>query len=374
MKTGAEQTQSRVCTRCVMDTTDPDIRFDENGVCNHCVHYKVLFEKKHAAGEYSQACLEKIISRIKESGKTKDYDCVVGLSGGVDSSFVAYQARRLGLRPLAVHFDNGWNSETAVRNIENIVGKLELDFFTYVIDWEEFKDLQRSFFKASVIDIEMLTDHAITAAMFNIAKEHGIRYVLSGNNLATESGMPRSWIWRKQDLTNIRAVQDRFGTKEIRRFPVLGIWRWIAICGGFGHRHVELLNHMDYKKNKAMSVLEKEVGWRYYGGKHYESVFTKFYQAYILPEKFGIDKRKAHLSSLIRNGEVTRDQALEALQTPLYGPDELRNDKLYVLKKLGFSEKEFDEIMKTPPRPHDYYASDEKIYRMLRRARSIIGK
>ncbi len=277
----------------------------------------------------------------------------------------------MGLRPLVVHFDNGWNSELAVENIRLLVDALGFDLHTYVIDWPEFKDLQRSFFQASVVDIEMLTDHAILASMVKLARQFKIRHVLSGVNFATESGMPREWLWFKQDLRNIRAIQRRFGTKKICSFPTCGNWRWRLISATGRLEFVEPLNHIHYRKDEARKTLEEKFGWRYYGGKHYESVFTKFYQAYVLPEKFGIDKRKSHLSSLIRSGELTRKEALTELGKPAYDPEEFRIEREYVLKKLGFSEEEFEKIMGEPVRSHADYPSDDDYEWLLRPFRGL---
>ncbi len=358
-----------------MDTTDPDIVFDSNGTCNYCNEVEILFNKTKRTEEESARKLNEIIGKIKRDGEGKEYDCLLGISGGVDSSYVAYLAKQFGLRPLTIHFDNGWDSELAVSNISKLMQILNFDLQTYVIDWEEFRDLQRSFIKASVIDIEILTDHAIMAAMFKIAQEHQIPYILTGVNDATENGMPKSWVWSKRDLKNIRALQKRFGTRTLKSFPTLGTWRWIFIKY-FSNKYefVDLLNYINFRKEHAISVLEDKVGWRYYGGKHYESLFTKFYQAYILPEKFGVDKRKVHFSSLIRNKELTREQALEELAKPLYDPISLKNDKEYILKKLGFTNEEFNGIMNEPPRPHDYYPSDHKMVKILRYLKKLLTK
>jgi len=356
-----------------MDTTDPDICFDSNGTCNYCNEVEIQFNKM--TEEESTRKLNAITEQIKRNGEGKEYDCLLGISGGVDSSYVAYLAKQLGLRPLTIHFDNGWNSELAVSNISKLMQILDFDLQTYVIDWEEFRDLQRAFIKASVIDIEILTDHAIMAAMFKIAQKYKIRYILTGVNNATENGMPKSWVWSKRDLRNIRAIQKRFGTRPLKSFPTLGTWRWIFIKY-FSNKYefVDLLNYINFRKEHAISVLEDKVGWRYYGGKHYESLFTKFYQAYILPEKFGVDKRKVHFSSLIRNKELTREQALEELAKPLYDQVSLKNDKEYILKKLGFTNEEFNGFMNEPPRPHDYYPSDYKMVEILRYLKEKLTK
>lgn len=362
----------RMCSRCIMDTTDPDIEFDANGICNHCREYDEVARRKLFSGNEGERRVQEIANQIKEYGKNKEYNCVLGLSGGVDSSFVAYHAKRLGLRPLVVHFDNGWNSEISVKNIENVIRKLDLELYTYVIDWEEFKDLQLSFLKASVVDIEMITDHAITAAMFNLAKERGIKYILSGTNLVTEGIMPQSWVYAKWDIRNIRAIQSQFGTKKISEFPVCGLIDMLAMKYLRRYRYVEVLNYVDYNKKEAMEILDREIGWKYYGGKHYESVFTRFYQAYILPKKFKIDKRKPHLSILICSGQMTRDQALEEIKKPLYDPEELEEEKEYVLKKLGLTEQEFQEIMELPVKSHLDYPNGQWIHKLLVRLRRLV--
>jgi N-acetyl sugar amidotransferase len=347
-----------------MDTTAPEIEFDQNGVCNYCKGH----EEKVASTPFSKGdadeLLKQLVARLKAE-KSGEYDSIVGLSGGVDSSYVAHQAVKLGLRPLAVHFDNGWNSELAVKNIEQIVKRLKLDLITFVIDWEEFRDIQRSFFKANVIDIEMVTDHAIFAAMYQIANKHNIRYILSGTNAATESITPSAWYHFKFDLRNLKAIHKRFGKLPIKRYPTLSVWEMAWNHYIRGAKSVSLLNYLPYRKDEAMQILEKELGWQYYGGKHYESIFTKFYQAHILPEKFGVDKRRIHLSDLIMNGEVTRQEALEELEKPIYDSFQLEQDRDYVGKKLGFSKEEFSDYMVAPPISHYTFPSYAKLAQRL---------
>jgi N-acetyl sugar amidotransferase len=355
-----------------MDTTDPDIQFDAQGVCNHCRRHDARMSAVPFRQPDAEARLQGIAARIKASKRGK-YDSIMGLSGGVDSSYVALLAKRLGLNPLAIHFDNGWNSELAVKNIEHIVRKLDIDLETYVIDWEEFRDLQRSFFKANVIDIELVTDQAIFACMYRLAASHGIRYILAGSNVATESVMPRKWLHMKWDLRNMRAIHKRFGTLPLKSFPTLSIWKMGYFRYLRGIQTIDLLNYVPYDKTHTMQTLERELGWKYYGGKHYESQFTKFYQAHILPVKFNVDKRRCHFSNLILNGEISRDQALEALHAPLYDPNDLERDKSYVLKKLGFSRAEFDEYLAAPPVSHDHYPSHARIAERLLELRRSLG-
>jgi N-acetyl sugar amidotransferase len=362
-----------------MDTSDPDISFDAAGLCNHCRQHTGIVPALQARAR--SGGLEQLASRIKEAGAGRDYDSVVGLSGGVDSSYVAYLAREMGLRPLAVHFDNGWNSELAVENIQRVVEGCRFDLQTYVINWTEFRDLQRAFLKASVIDIELLTDNAILGALVNLTVEHKIRFVLTGANKATELGIPSAWVWNKTDWRNIQAIHARFGSVPLRTFPHLSAARWLAIRGARrGMEMVEPLNLIEYRRSEAAATLAREFGWRDYGGKHYESIFTRFYQRHILPVKFGVDKRRMHLSSLIRNGELTRQEALARLEQPLYAPDELAMERDFVLKKLGFTDEEFEEIMSAPPIAHDAYASDGRwvdalrsLYRLAQRTRARAG-
>lgn len=355
---------TQICNRCVMDASVPDIKFDLHGVCNYCKEHemKVSMTPFHRGG--AEEKLSQIVNKLITE-KNGQYDSIVGLSGGVDSSYVAYQAVKLGLRPLAVHFDNGWNSELAVQNIENIVKKLNLDLITFVIDWSEFKDIQRSFFKASVIDIEMVTDHAIFAAMYRIAKKNKIRYILSGTNSATESIMPAAWQHFKFDLLNLKAIHKQFGTVPIRNYPTLSVWEMAWNHYVRGAKSISLLNYIPYRKDEAMRILKEELGWLYYGGKHYESIFTKFYQAYILPEKFGVDKRLIHFSDLIMNNEMTRDEALIELAQPRYESSKFESDRDYVCKKLGFSKEEFADYMVASPVSHYSYPSYAKLAQRL---------
>jgi len=342
-----------------MDFTDTNIKFDRKGVCNHCTDAEKKIHKYQMSKSDGEANLKRLFNKIKKS-QTGEYDSILGLSGGVDSSYVAYLAKQMGLNPLCVHFDNGWNSDIAVKNIRNIINVTGFDLYTYVIDWPEFRDLQRAFFKAGVVDIEMLTDHAIFASLFKIRKAHNITTVLSGTNYTTEHGMPRTWSWSKMDLKNIKSIQKRFGEMKIKSYPTMNTFYWLLMRQfNIGGTFEEPLNQINFKKGEAMALLTKEFSWQYYGGKHYESVFTKFYQAHILPTKFGIDKRKMHLSGLIRNSEISRQEALSELNKPLYQEGELKRDKAFVLKKLGFSEKEFDLIMLEKPIPHDVYPTDQ---------------
>jgi N-acetyl sugar amidotransferase len=346
-----------------MDTTDPEITFDEEGISNHWYEYRETTRRQLLPADQARVKLDRIIDLIKKAGRRRSYDCVLGLSGGVDSSYLAHLAVQFGLRPLVVHFDNGWNSELAVSNIERLVKELNLDLHTFVMDWPEFRDLQRAYFKASVVDLEVPTDHMILGALYQLARRHSLKYILSGTNLVTEAILPKRWYYPKFDLVNLRDIHNRYGTRPLRNLPALGFWQMTYYNQLRGIKSEALLDLVDYKKLAAKALLTERYGWRDYGGKHYESVFTRFYQGYILPYKFNIDKRKAHLSTLICSGQLTRSQALEELAHPTYDPAMQLEDKRYVAKKLGFGDDEFEAILRLPNRRHEEFATDTKLRR-----------
>ena len=333
-----------------MDTSAP-ISFNQAGVCNYCLSYdnnEALIEKTQC---YSSDKLHQKINSIKKQGKKSAYDCILGVSGGVDSSYLCHLLREWEIRPLLVHFDNGWNSELSIHNIQTLVEKTGFDLFTYVTDWEEFRELQKAYFRASVIDVEVLTDHAFMATLFRKANEFNVKTVVIGQNRTTEFAMPDGWNFTKWDLVNIKAICDRFSSVSIQKTPIYGAFSSYSK----DINYFEPLQYVEYHKERCQQLLEREYGWRRYEGKHYESIFTKFYQAYYLPEKFGIDKRKVHLSNLIWSGQITREEALEEIAKSLYTPQELEVEKKFVLEKLGFSEREWDAIMHAPPVPHAAY-------------------
>jgi len=365
----------KICSKCILDNIDyPGIYFDGFGICNMCKAYDEISAKHQLPHEVKEGNLIELIREIKEKGKNHEYDCILGLSGGVDSCFVAYKAKEYGLRPLVVHLDNGWNSELAVMNIEKIVKRLGFDLYTHVINWNEFKDLQLSFIKASVIDIEILTDHAINAILYKMAANKGIKYILSGENVVTEGRLPPNWVHYKNDLINIKDIQKKFGKLPIRTFPTMGLIKFIYYKRIIDIKSIPLLDYIDYNKQKAKETIINELEWRDYGGKHYESVFTRFYQSYILPVKFHADKRKSHYSTLICSGQLTRNEALGLMAQPVYEKDKLKEDKQYVLKKLGLTETEFDNIMQEPIREHTDFQSVINYFNKLSVLKRIIKK
>lgn len=347
----------RVCSRCIMDTTDPDIVFDGDGVCSHCHRYRSLVTSPRHTAKRQPGALDRLVAEMKEAGRGRRYDCVIGLSGGVDSSYVAYLCKSLGLRPLAVHLDNGWDSEVAVGNIERLVDRLGLDLHTVVLDWESFRDLQVAFLRASTPDCEIPTDHAILASLYQAAARFGVRHILSGHNRATEGGGVPAWSQGHGDWRYIRSVHRRHGRRRLRGFPHYGPLRFARYALVQKIRWDTLLDYVDYHKEDAMRLLQREVGWRPYAAKHGESTYTAFYQDYILPRKFGFDKRRLHLSSLVWSGQLSRQEALERMARPAAPERELERAKRYVVKKLGLSPEEFDGLMAQPPRRFEDYPS-----------------
>jgi N-acetyl sugar amidotransferase len=358
----------QICSRCVMDTTDEEIHFNAEGVCNHCVDFETLQKPQILKGYEGRQALDTYVAKIKADGKGKAYDCIVGLSGGVDSSYVAQRVIELGLRPLAVHVDTGWNSELAISNIEKIVHALNIDLFTTVVDWDEMRDLQLAFLKSGVANCDVPQDHTFIAVLFNLASKKGIRWVISGHNLQSESILPESWGYISIDSKHLHSIHKKFGTRRLKSFPTYSLfeytfwWPYVRKI-----KILKILNFEDYRKDQAKQLLMERFGWRDYGGKHYESRFTKFFQSYYLPTKFGYDKRRAHLASLVVSGEITRSEALEEILKPPFDPDEAKQDKLFVAKKLGVTATEFDAILAGPCKSYlDYPSNAARIDQLLR--------
>jgi N-acetyl sugar amidotransferase len=344
-----------VCKRCIMDSTDPVIKFDSAGICNYCTSY---LQNDFTYNSDKERQLQLVIDEIKHAGKGKKYDCIIGVSGGVDSTYVAYEVKRRGLRPLAVHLDNGWNSELAVSNIQKCLEKLKIDLYTFVIDWREFKDLQLSFLKASIPGMEVPTDHGILSILNQAAIKNNVKYIINGSNGSSEFIMSPRWSEgeAQRDWLLIKNIHKQFGTAKLKTFPRT------TIIDNFKNKLVyklsviNILNYVDYSKEKGKKLIEDELGWIYYGGKHYESIYTRFTQAYLQPKKFNIDKRKAHHSNLICAGEMTRQQALQDIQQDAYpNPTMMEDDRQYFMKKFGMSENDFQNLMDAPTKSYlDY--------------------
>jgi len=354
------------CTRCVMDTSAPDITFDQSGVCSYCTSLlnnsgKLIFmESKERLGK-----LEKFVTEVKSRGSGKRYDCIVGLSGGVDSAFTLVRAIELGLRPLAVHMDNGWNSELAQSNIENLVRQLGVDLYTHVIDWREYRNLMEAFFDADVVDVELLYDNAMLAANYKMAAKYKVDFILSGHNAATEGmRMPPSWNWLKFDARNIRSIVKTYDKKlKIDTFPIVGTLSliWYRVFRKISW--VRFLDFVDFEKSAALEILKRDFNYKPYPYKHYESVFTRFYQGYLLPKKFSIDKRRVHLSTLIITNQMTRNQAELLLeQIPYPSELELNQDIEYFLKKMTWDTNKLSDYLSRPSRSHDEFSSEARLW------------
>jgi N-acetyl sugar amidotransferase len=364
------------CVRCVMDTTDPGIRFGADGVCSHCHSYDAHFRgivTAAAAGERLGE-LTAIADKIKASGRLLRYDCVVGVSGGVDSSYVLLKAKELGLRPLAVHVDSGWNSEAADNNIKAITSGLGVDLKTEGIDREEMRDLQLAFFKAGVANCDIPMDHAFPAILLRNAVSHKVKYILSGSNFATESVLPTAWGHNSADLRYLKAIHDEHGGVRLRDYPTLGMWRqalWYPYIRGI--KTVKVLNYVPYIKDGAKARIA-ELGWRDYGGKHYESVLTRFFQGYYLPVRFGYDKRLAHLSSLILSGQLTRADALSELALPTYDAELQDSDLRMVSDWLGLTTDELSALIAAPTDGVEHYPDSNARYALAFKVRDGIRR
>lgn len=351
-----------ICSRCVMDSTIPEIRFDASGECQYCAIHDTL-EQDYPLGVAGQERLDLLVQQIKAAGKNKEFDCVVGTSGGRDSTWTMYTAVQLGLRPLAVHFDNGWNSEIAVTNIHNSTSKLGVELETVVADWEEFKDLQIAFLKASVPDVEVPTDLAIHSVLHYVAAKEGIKYILNGHSFRTEGVAPIGWTYF--DGRYIEAVQRRFGSRRLKDFKNFGVRELVYYTFFKGIKVSPILNYSPYDQAAVTKLLEDELGWTYYGGHHHESYYTKFIQSYLLPKKFNIDKRKTEFSALVRSGQMSREAALrEISENPYEYDDELLD---YALSKLSLSHEQWDEIFNNPPKSFLDYPNYYKLMLKMRR-------
>ena len=341
--------ERQTCTYCVMDTSDADITFDASGRCHYCTEMAAQRGVTWFDDDAGLPLLNAQLEAIKKEGKGKDFDCILGLSGGADSSYLALKAHDWGLRPLVVHVDAGWNSELAVANIQRILEYTGWDLHTHVINWEDMRELQIAYLRSGVANQDVPQDHAFFAALYKFASDNGVRTVLSGGNNATEGIFPTSWHGAAMDAINLKAIHERFGTQPLQDYPVVDFGKyyvWYPFIKRMSP--VRLLNFIEYDKAKAMVELQERVGWRTYERKHGESLFTRFFQNYYLPTRFGYDKRRPHLSSMIVSGQITREDALSELDKPLYEESELKRDQDYVVRKLRLTDDEWQELMHVP--------------------------
>lgn len=365
-----------MCSRCVMDTTDTMIKFDGNGVCDHCNTFDQDIKPHWHTGEKGGAEISRIADDIRKAGKGKDFDCIIGMSGGIDSSYLVYLAKeKLGLRPLVFHVDAGWNSQQAVNNIEQIVDRLGLDLYTEVIDWEEMKDLQLSFFKSGVSHIDTPQDHAFFATMYKFSSKYKVKHILTGGNYSTECiRNPLEWMYFQSDSIQIKDIQNQFGTRKLKNFPLTNIlWHKVYLPYIRGIKTYRPLDFMVYDKEEATQFLVDNYGFQRYAQKHFESRFTKFYEAYWLPEKFGYDTRKVQYSSLILTGQMTREEALERLKKPAYDPETIDEDFEYIANKLGITVDELRGYFEAPNKTYKDYKNQQSIYDIGARVLRAIG-
>jgi len=365
----------KVCSRCVMDETDANIKFDEHGVCNHCHRFDEVQSLQLFSGVDGKTRLQNIVDKIKKEGAGKEYDCIIGLSGGVDSSYLAVKIKDFGLRPLVVHVDAGWNSELAVSNIEKIIKHCGYDLHTHVMNWEEMRDLQLSYMKAAVANQDVPQDHAFFSSMYHFAVKNDIKYILSGGNLATEAVFPDSWHGSAMDAINLKDIHRTYGSKPLRDYKTISFFEyyfWYPFAKGM--RTVRPLNFMEYDKREAEKYLQETVGYRSYARKHGESIFTKLFQNYYLPTKFGYDKRKLHYSSMILSGQMSREEAVVKLAEPLYAADELENDIDYFCKKMRVNRQQFDELMQAPIHDYSDFKSWDKLQGVAKKSQVFLQK
>lgn len=345
----------KICKTCLMDETACEIEFFDDGTCTFCNSFKELSNQDFE--HYSDT-----VKRVKKASSGK-YDCIIGVSGGVDSSWVLHKAVESGLNPLAVHMDNGWNSELAQNNIFNLVTKLGVDLHTHVIDWAEYRELMNCFFKSNVIDVELLYDNAMLAVNYQLADKYKVKHIFSGMNNATEGiRMPKEWNWFKYDKVNIKSISSKFGGPKISTFPAIGTLDYLYYTYVKKIKWESPLNGMKFNKNDALDKLQKLYKYKPYPYKHYESVFTRFYQGYILPMKFNVDKRKLHLSNLVITKQMERSEGLKILQNKSYDSFNLENDIEYFLKKMKWEESALNDYIASKPIPHDNYGSEKKLW------------
>lgn len=362
-----------------MDTSDPLIEFDSEGVCSHCCEFDAITVKSWYPNEEGARRLENICDDVRKAGHGKEYDCILGLSGGIDSTYLALKIKDLGLRPLVVHVDGGWNSELAVHNIEQVVKYCNYDLHTQVIDWGEMRDLQIAYLRSGVANQDVPQDHAFFSSLYRFAVKNKIRYVVSGGNIATESVFPSAWHHSAMDRDNLLDIHRRFGEGKLKTFPTINIFQYyIYFPFIYKMKTIRPLNYMVYDKQEALSYLKETIGYKDYGRKHGESIFTKFFQNYYLPNKFGYDKRRPHLSSQILSGGIDRSCALKMLEEPLYDAQELKDDMAYVAKKLRITVDELERLSREPGKKYTEYKNWDMKYKIIKSIQegveSIIGK
>ncbi len=366
----------QICTNCVMDTTDTKITFDEKGVCDHCNDYYTNILPYWHTDESGKKELEETIKKIKADGKDRDFDCIMGMSGGADSSYMLHLVvKEFGLRPLVFHVDGGWNSELAVKNIQVMIDKLGLDLYTEVINWEEMKDFQLAMFKSGVPHLDIPQDHAFIATLYNFADKYKIKYILNGGNISTECVRnPMDWLYYGTDMRQLKDIIARFGTRKLTTYPFSSVLRHKIFLRYIRKiQVVKPLNFMPYIKEDAMQFLKNEYGWTPYPQKHFESRFTRFYEGYWLPKKFGYDTRKVQYSSLILTNQMSRAEALDKLSKPAIDEETVKHDFEYVATKLGITVAELQSYMDQPNKTYKDYANSETMFKTGAKVMKFLG-
>jgi N-acetyl sugar amidotransferase len=366
----------QICTKCVMDTSDSKIVFDENGVCDHCAGFEADVLPNWHPNEQGKEIFRAQVEQIKKSGTSKDFDCIIGMSGGLDSSYLLHLAVvEFGLRPLVFHVDGGWNTEIAVNNIQMLVEKLGLDLYTEVINWEEMKDFQLAFFKSGVPHLDIPQDHAFVATLYHFANEHNIKYILNGGNFATECVRnPKEWLYYGTDMAQLRDIHGRFGSRKLKTYPFSSIlFHKVYLRLIRGVRVIKPLNYLPYTKEHAIKVLSETYGWRPYPQKHFESRFTRFYEGYWLTTRFGYDTRRVQYSSLIQTGQMTREEALKQLEQPAYDPLTIDEDFEYIATKLGISVAQLRAFHEIPKKTYRDYRNQEWLFDLGAKTLKFLG-
>lgn len=370
------KTEYRVCANCVMDTSDGRISFDDVGVCDHCHGFRCDVLPNWHPNEKGAAMFRETVAQIKASGKGKPFDCIMGMSGGLDSSYLLHLAvTEFGLRPLVFHVDGGWNTDLAVNNIQMLVEKLGLDLYTEVINWNEMRDFQLAFFKSGVPHLDIPQDHAFVATLYHFANKHGIKYIVNGGNYATECVRnPKEWLYYGTDMAQINDIHRRFGTVDLRTYPFSSVlFHKVYLRYIRGVQVVKPLNLMPYTKENASMVLADTYGWRPYPQKHFESRFTRFYEGYWLPTRFGYDTRRVQYSSLILTGQMTREEALERLKQPAYDLSTIDEDFEYIATKLGISVQELRGYHEMPLKTYKDYKNQEWLFDLGAKTLKALG-
>lgn len=366
----------QVCSTCVMDTTDSKIAFDTNGVCDHCHGFEADVKPNWHPNDAGKDMFRAQIEQIRKSGKGKDFDCIIGMSGGLDSSYLLHLAvSEFGLRPLVFHVDGGWNTDIAVNNIQMLVDKLGLDLYTEVINWEEMKDFQLAFFKSGVPHLDIPQDHAFVATLYHFANKHNIKYILNGGNYSTECVRnPKEWLYYGTDMAQLRDIHGRFGTRKLKTYPFSSVlFHKVYLRHLRGVQVVKPLNFLPYTKAHAIKVLSETYGWRPYPQKHFESRFTRFYEGYWLPTRFGYDTRRVQYSSLIQTGQMTREEALAKLAQPAYDPATIDEDFEYIATKLGISVDELRGYHTMPKKTYKDYKNQEWLFDLGAKTLKLLG-